>query len=86
MASAVGVDPAQALEAAGKADVGAESIATMLEEIHRPAVPAVPEAGSLADEIERINKLRGITANDRLRMISVILGLHEERAAAEEGR
>jgi hypothetical protein len=85
MAQAVGVDPAKALEVAGKAGVSAESIAAMLEEIRRPATgQAVPDAGALVDEIERIRHLRGISPNDKIRMVKALVDLHEERAAAAQ--
>jgi hypothetical protein len=80
MAHAVGVEPAEALEVAGRADVSAESIAAMLQEIRRPAVGV--QADSPVDEIERIRNLRGVSPDDKLRMIRAVVDLHEERAAA----
>lgn len=85
MAQAVGVDPAEALKAAGKEGVSAESIAAMLEEILRPAAADAPDAGSLVDQIERIRHLRGITPDDKIRMVKALVDLHEERAARAGG-
>lgn len=79
MAAAVGVDPAQALKAAGRADVSAASIAAILDEIQRPAPSA--QVDSLVEEIERIRHLRGITPDDKIRMVKAIVDLYEERAA-----
>lgn len=80
MADAVGVDPAKALEAAGRVGVSAESIAAMLQEIRQPATEA--KAASPVDEIERIRNLRGVSPDDKIRMVRAVVDLYEERAAA----
>lgn len=84
MASAVGAEPSEALQVAGIQHVSAESIAAMLEEIRRPAATE-NEVGNLADDIERIRNLSGITPHDKLRMIKAIVDLHEERSTSAGG-
>lgn len=60
------------------------SISTILEggqpaELERPADPA---NGNLADEIERISDLRGITPGDRIRMIKALVKVYREQTEA----
>jgi hypothetical protein len=78
MANAVGVDPGDALEAAGFEDVSRASINAVLQELHQPEPPVATEAGSLVDEIERIRHLRGISPKDRIRMVRAVVDLYEE--------
>jgi hypothetical protein len=85
MALAVEVDPAEALRAAGF-DVAEEDIQAMADRRRRPKLVrgAVVESG-LADEIDRIRRLRGISPNDKIRMVQALIELHEERDAADHG-
>jgi hypothetical protein len=88
MALAVEVDPAEALKAAGF-DASEEDIAAMVQRRRRPKLIERPVevvgTGSLADEIERIRNLRGVSPEDKIRMVKVLVDLHEERAAPTEG-
>jgi uncharacterized OsmC-like protein len=83
MACATGVDPAEALKAAGRSGISQESIAAIVDEIRQPAPGA--RLDGLADELERIRNLRGVSPEDKIRMVKVLVDLHEERAASAEG-
>lgn len=82
MASAVGVDPDDALEAAGYIRLGPAGIATILREQEGPKPEASGGQTSLADEIERIRNLRGISPKDKIRMVNALIDLHEEQHAS----
>jgi hypothetical protein len=86
MSLAVGVDPAQALRAAG-AEASDVSVAAMVAEVHQPRAAAAPrpDTRKLVDEIERIRDMRGIPPEDKIRMVNAIVDLYEERAAAADG-
>ncbi|GAA2696318.1 helix-turn-helix domain-containing protein [Actinoplanes palleronii] len=86
MASAVGVDPGDALEAAGFIRLSDEHVAAILRETEEPKPSVADASRSLVDEIERIRNLRGVSPDDKIRMIRALVDLHEERAAATEAR
>jgi hypothetical protein len=86
MANAVGVDPNDALEAAGFIRLKNDQIAAILRELESPN-PAVSDApNNPADEIDRIKNLRGVSPRDKIRMVQAILDLYEESAETEDGR
>jgi hypothetical protein len=79
MALAVDVDPAEAIQAAGMTATP-QAIAAVVADLQAPpAAPASSTAASaLADEIERIRDLRGISPKDRIRMVRAVVDLYEE--------
>lgn len=86
MANAVGVDPGDALEAAGYARLGDEQVAAILREMENPAPITADSMGGLADQIERIKNLKGVSPKDRIRMVNALIELHEESGNDEDGR
>lgn len=86
MALAVGVEPGEALQAAG-VDASEQSVEAMVAEARQPAAAPVvrPGARKLVDEIERIKGMRSISPKDRIRMINAIVDLYEEQTASIEG-
>lgn len=86
MAAAVGADISEALAAAGLEHVSAESAAAILQELQQPAPAPRPEAGALVDEIERIKGLRGISPEDKIRMVRALIDLYEASGNDEDGR
>jgi hypothetical protein len=86
MANAVGVDPGDALEAAGYTRLNEEHIAAILREMEEPKPSTADAPRSLADEIERIRHLRGISPKDRIRMVNALIELHEESGNEDDER
>lgn len=81
MANAVDVDPGEALEAAGYARLSPASVNRILSElIAGPAAVDETPARSLADEIDRIRHLRGVSPKDKIRMVNALIELHEEQS------
>jgi hypothetical protein len=80
MALAVQVDPAEALEVAGM-PASPQAISAVVAELRtRRSAPAQPvEGGNLADEIDRIRHLRGVSPKDKIRMVNALIELHEEQ-------
>jgi hypothetical protein len=80
MAMAVEVDPAEALRAAG-IEVPEDEIQAMANMRRRPKLVrgAPPQGGNLADEIDRIRHLRGVSPKDKIRMVNALIELHEEQ-------
>lgn len=85
MALAVGVNPADALMAAG---LPVEDVDALVADIQAEssAEPSHP-ADAMADEVERIGQLSGISARDRIRMVKALIDLYEEEtsASADQG-
>lgn len=82
MALAVQVDPAEALDAAGM-PAAPQAISAVVADLEaRRSTPAQPaaEGGSLADEIDRIRHLRGVSPKDKIRMVNALIELHEEQS------
>jgi hypothetical protein len=85
MANAVGVDPGDALEAAGYIRLSEEHIAKILRDMEQPKTAVAADDVNIADEIDRIRRLRGISPKDKIRMVQALIELHEERDAADHG-
>jgi transcriptional regulator with XRE-family HTH domain len=83
MALAVGVDPDQALTAAG---ISVDDTSALVEDVRRElAEPAAPTTDDdLAEEIERIGKLR-LPPDQRLRIIRAIVKVYEEQQGTPDG-
>ncbi|GIE46404.1 helix-turn-helix domain-containing protein [Actinoplanes lobatus] len=81
MALAVNVDPGEALGIAGMPSAP-EAIEAIVSELHA-GIEAESQVASrnLADEIERIGTLHGVTADEKIRMVNTLINIHEQRAA-----
>lgn len=83
MATAVGVEPGEALRAAGY-EVTEESLIAMLRDGEASSPRPPVQSQKLVDEIERIKGMRHIPPNDRIRMVRALVDLYEEQAAAAD--